>query len=282
MGNEQRFVTPLVSILIPVKNGAEFLLEAVDSCLAQKTGYRFEVVLVDDHSTDETSKIIKELTSAHPNIRGLTNIGSGVGAALQTGLVEARGSIILRLDSDDRMSPKRIETQVQTLLADNQLVMCGSQIELFGQGSASLQANHYPLSNSEICRFMQWGNAFADPSVAFRKDVAIIVGGFPTKLNGAEQYSLWLRMSKVGKVKNVPEILTSYRIHPSQFTKSRVPRVVFATILVQILWMLGVTQLRLKLRLGLRTKLESGVGQLLIARNIPKYLMHVLIAWVRT
>lgn len=281
MGNKQELAAPLVSILIPVKNGAEFLLEAVGSCLAQKTSHKFEVVLVDDHSTDETSKIIKELTSTHPNIRGLTNIGSGVGAALQTGLIEAKGSIILRLDSDDRMSPNRVETQVQTLLADNQLVLCGSQIELFGQGSVSLRANHYPLSNSDICRFMQWGNAFADPSVAFRKDFAIMVGGFPTRLNGAEQYSLWLRMSKVGKVKNIPEILTSYRIHSGQFTQSRVPKVVFATILVQMLWMLGVTQLRLKLRLGLRTKMENGVGQLLIARNIPKYFVHVLIAWIR-
>jgi hypothetical protein len=281
MGKEHEFTVPLVSILIPVKNGALFLLEAVESCLEQETTHKYEIVLIDDYSTDATPEIITQLSDEYPFIRGLINNGHGVGNALQTGLLAAAGEIVLRLDSDDRMSPHRLEMQVERLLSDSQLVLCGSQIELFGDEPIAFNANFYPLAHDEICKFMQSGNAFADPSVAFRRSSAILVGGFATKLNGAEQYSLWLRMSKVGKLCNMPEALTNYRIHSSQFTQSKVSKVVFTTIAVQSLWAFGVTQLRLKFRLGLQTGLESGVGRFRIFGHIPRYLTHVIAAWVR-
>ncbi len=282
MGNEPELAVPLVSILIPVKNGALFLREAVFSCLEQEAAFDYEILLIDDHSTDATAEIIKELCSKYPAVHGLVNRGIGVGAALQTGLLAAVGDFIFRLDSDDRMFPNRLALQVTALLDNPHMVLCGSQIDLFAEGSIPYSANHYPISNDEICRFMQTGNAFADPSVAFRRESAILVGGFSTTLNGAEQYSLWLRMSKIGELHNLPQVLTNYRVHSNQFTKSKVAKVVIATVAVQSLWILGITQLRLRFKVGTRIELQSGVGRLHMISNIPKYLCHVFVAWIRS
>jgi glycosyltransferase involved in cell wall biosynthesis len=281
MLNEEKHTALLVSVLIPVKNGATFLREALDSCINQQTNFDFEILVIDDHSTDDTLKIIEEYQLKYPFIRKLENIGIGVGRALQNGLLSTQGEIIMRLDADDRMLPHRMQKQVDILLNDSTLVLCGTQIQLFGKSKLSIQPTIYPISHSEICRFLQCGNAFADPAVAFRREAALQVGGFSKILDGAEQYSLWLRMSKVGKMVNSPEILTQYRIHENQFTQSRNLRVIIATVVVQLLWGFGITQTYLRFKFGIYAGWRTGVGRWRIFMYLPRYLIHIVIAWLR-
>jgi len=272
----------LVSVLIPVRNGASFISEAITSCLSQNTDLEFEVLVVNDSSTDDTLDILQNFSRTDSRVKVLQNRGSGVGEALQTGLLHSNAKYIVRLDADDRMLPDRIEKQIQILEADSGLVLCGSQIRLFGSSRINFLPNFYPKSNDEICQFMQIGNAFADPSVTFEREPALNVGGFCGKLDGAEQYHLWLRLSKVGKFVNVTDVLTEYRVHANQFTKSKVFKVITQTAKVQILWFLGLTQLRVRIRLGVFRPVHQGVGRARIPGHLTRYLIHSMIAWIRS
>lgn len=272
----------LVSVLIPVRNGASFISEAISSCLAQNTSSTFEVLVVNDSSSDNTLEILQIISRMDSRVKVLENEGVGVGDALQTGLLHSKAEYIVRLDADDRMLPDRIEKQIAFLQSDHNVVLCGSQIKLFGEGRIDFSPNSYPKSHEEICQFMQTGNAFADPSVAFRRKAAIEVGGFSGSLDGAEQYHLWLRLSKVGGLVNLKEVLTDYRVHQHQFTKSKILKVVTQTIKVQSLWFLGITQFRVRIRAGIFHPLKRGVGRARIPMNLVRYLVHSLVAWIRS
>lgn len=272
----------LISVLIPVRNGAPFISEAIASCLAQNTKLSFEVLVVNDSSSDDTLEIVQKHCNSDSRVKVLQNMGRGVGNALQTGLLHSKAKYIVRLDADDRMLPDRINRQIEILEADSGVILCGTQIQLFGDGMINFSPNFYPISNEEICQFMQIGNAFADPSVAFERKSALNVGGFSGKLDGAEQYHLWLRLSKVGKLVNLNEKLTDYRVHTNQFTKSKVLKVVTQTTKVQLLWFLGMTQLRVRTRVGIFRPVNQGVGRARIPRNLIRYLMHSLVAWIRS
>ena len=282
MDNEIHDPLALISILIPVKNGATFISDAIASCLDQTSTVSFEILVVNDSSSDETMEILQKLSNMDSRVKVLQSNGSGVGNALQTGLLHSRAEYIVRLDADDRMLPTRIEKQIQALASNPQVVLCGSQIKLFGDGQIIFSPNLYPLSNSDICRFLQIGNAFADPSVAFRRSSAVKVGGFHGSLDGAEQYHLWLRLSKVGDLVNLDEVLTEYRIHQNQFTKSKILKVVIQTTKVQILWFLGITQLLVRFRIGFFQPINKGARRLRIPIYSVRYMAESLVAWIRS
>jgi len=272
----------LISILIPVRNGASFISDAIASCLEQTSTFSFEILVVNDSSTDDTMEILQKLSNMDSRVKVLQSEGRGVGNALQTGLLYSRAEYILRLDADDRMLPGRIEKQTQALVSNPQMVLCGTQIKLFGEGQIAFPPNFYPLSHSDICGFLQIGNAFADPSVAFRRRSAVNVGGFHGNLDGAEQYHLWLRLSKVGELVNLDEVLTEYRIHQNQFTKSKIIKVVIKTAKVQILWFLGLTQMRSRFRIGFFQPINKGTGRFRIPIYLGRYLIESLVAWIRS
>lgn len=282
MEKRTELTSNLVSVIIPVRNGGSFISEAIGSCLSQETQFAYNIIVVNDGSTDDTVRKVKDISRIDPRVNLLHSQGRGVGQALQVGLEHSDAVYILRLDADDRMLPGRIQRQVDSLMSDKSLVLCGTQIRLFGNTDASFAPNFYPLANSDICKFMQQGNAFADPSVAFKRLSALEVGGFPLRLDGAEQYHLWLRLSKVGKLMNLSEELTEYRIHPKQFTQSKISKVVTRTSLVQILWFFGFTQLKLIVKMGSFRSYSGGVGRRLIPHNLTKYLLFSLVAWVRS
>lgn len=253
MNNRDGADLMLATILIPVRNGAKYLSECLDSCTSQVTNYNFEVLVVNDHSTDSSYSIAESYASEFAYIRVVNSPKRGVGSALNFGIQNARGRYILRLDSDDRIVPTRVEQQVSFMEQNTDYVLQGSQISFIGSPRLGLSPNFYPLGNEEILIFMQKGNAFADPSVIFRANAAAAIGPIKNYLNGAEQYDLWLRMTLLGKVANSELLLTEYRIHANQFTSARSSRVYFSTLLVQIRWILGLTQMQTKRNINLTT-----------------------------
>ncbi len=232
----------IATVLIPVRNGEKFLSDSIESCITQSTNFNFEVLIINDHSIDSTFEIAAEISRTHPQVRVLNNPLSGVGSALQFGLINSKGKYVLRLDSDDVMEPGRIDSQIKFMENNPDFVLLGSQISLIGDHHQGLKPNYYPVSNKDILGFMRKGNAFADPSVILRKDAALALRGIKNYLNGAEQYDFWLRLSLLGKVANSEAVLTKYRIHAAQFTSSRSHRVFFATMAVQVMWILGISQ----------------------------------------
>jgi glycosyltransferase involved in cell wall biosynthesis len=272
-------LVPELSVIIPVRNGGLFLAEAIESVVNQQVEFEFEILIIDDGSTDNTVEIVRDYVNTFPFVRLIHNERNGVGSALQTGLINSLGAVIVRLDSDDRMLPGRLQTHFASFGENRDLAVQGSQVAFIGNLNPGYLPNSYPKKDIEIRAFLAIGNAFADPSVAFSRDKAIAVGGFRNTLNGAEQYDLWMRLSLVGSLENLEDVFTEYRIHINQFTRTRNNRVYFSTILVQLMWFLGLTQLRTRISINRSSEKirRSSVPRISIPFFISRYILHIIV-----
>lgn len=133
---------PLVSILIPFKNTSEFLNECLFSILNQSYIY-WEVISVDDHSKDNSLEIVKEFTSKDSRIKVLSNPGKGVIQALRAAYTESRGTLITRMDSDDMMTPNRLETMVGSLKKKGRGNVAVGQVKYFSTRGISNGYDRY-------------------------------------------------------------------------------------------------------------------------------------------
>ena len=229
------------SVVIPVKNGSKFLRECLISCFSQVTEYSFEIILVDDHSTDETMSIASEFWNFKEGIfKALKNRGVGISDALNTGISASNAPYIIRLDADDVMKPHRIQKQISYIYQHPEVVLLGGQIDLISEAPINGEPNAYPCSDSSLRSFLSKGCFFAHPTVLFRKDAVEKIGGYNSKFDGAEDYELWLLLSQFGMMENLNEVLIDYRIHPNQFTVSKRRKSLIATARVRLSFILNV------------------------------------------
>jgi glycosyltransferase involved in cell wall biosynthesis len=207
------------SVVIPLKDGEKYIEEALNSCIQQQTQYNFEIIVCNDGSNDNGLNLVKNFIKSHPRV-SLKLIDSprpGIVEALNFGIDNATSQIILRFDQDDLMSMTRIQTQVEFMKSNPEVVLAGSQIKTFGERRIRDERKYrYPESNDKILRKIPFANCFAHPAVAFRKDIFKSVGGYRLGTDGCEDYDLWLRMVCEGKSVNLHQQLTSYRLHYGQ------------------------------------------------------------------
>ncbi len=138
----------MVSILIPFKNTAQFLPECLTS-ITKQTYPNWEVIAVDDHSTDNSRAIVNAFAQKHPEIKVLANFGNGIITALQTAYKVAKGEFITRMDSDDIMKPNKLKIMVDSLLAKGEGHVAVGQVKYFSEHGIS---NGYE-------RYEKWLNA---------------------------------------------------------------------------------------------------------------------------
>ena len=206
---------PLVSIVLPVFNGERFVEAALRSIWAQ-TFQGFEVLAINDGSTDGTADILSSVSD--PRLRVLTNEPRRkLSGALNRGLEEARGVYIARMDADDVMRRHRLERQVEYLKQNPTIACCGSAVKRFGTGVGGVL--RFPLSPAEVAAFSLFYSPFAHPSVMFRREwfqrEGLIYDG---SFYPAEDYELWTRVIQCFPCGNVPEVLLDYRVHDQSMT----------------------------------------------------------------
>jgi len=207
---------PRVSVVMPIYNGAVFLAASIDSVLAQ-TLEDFELILVDDGSTDDTGRIIAEYAARDPRIRTITKRNSGISDTLNQGLTVARGDWVARLDSDDLMLPERLERQLAFVAADPGLIAAGSYYEIIDAAGRS-HGSRMPLprSREELERFFAAREplSFLHPSMILRRQAALELGGYRRETEPAEDVDLFARMLATGApILIQPEVLLRYRVH---------------------------------------------------------------------
>lgn len=209
----------LVSIVMAVYNGEEFLKEALDSALDQ-THTNIEMIVVNDGSTDGTKKILDNIDDTRVRIIHLEK-NQGAANALNVGISQARGKWIAIQDADDNSYPTRIEEQVKYIVKHPELAGVGTFIECIGGGlgvsggmlrGVEKNRNSF-ISREEIKENIYWGCPLTHSSVMFSKDIFQKVGGYNTEFKIAYDYDLWLRMLENGAIENVPKVLLQYRIH---------------------------------------------------------------------
>jgi len=203
---------PMISVIIPVFNGAEYLEETVSSAL--NSAYkRFEILLIDDGSTDHSTKICKQLSKRYKKVRFYSfSKNKGLGRVLNFALQKAKGKYICRINQDDRMYRFRLKTQVDFLEKNKDVVAVGSYIRQFTpQGATRIIT--YLEEDEDIKKIWHIVSPFADPSVMYKKSVALKVGGYDQSFWPADDTHLWYRMGMAGKLANIPKPLVEVRWH---------------------------------------------------------------------
>jgi glycosyltransferase involved in cell wall biosynthesis len=205
---------PRVSVLLPVRDGARFLREALDSVLAQ-TLADFELLVVDDGSEDETPAILASV--GDERLRVLRQERLGLVPALNRAVAEARAPLLARMDADDVSLPERLERQAAYLDARPDVALAAVGVETTGEARIVL-----PDDDAALRRRLLLRNPFAHGAVAVRAEAVARAGGYRADYGANEDYDLWRRIARDWKLGAVPEILYRYREHPGAVTRSRV------------------------------------------------------------
>ena len=214
----------LVSVVIPVFNGAAFVPTAIDHVLAQT--YRpLQIVVVDDGSTDNTSEV---LTRYGDQIELVRQKNRGVGHARNTGIAASQGEYVAFLDQDDWWRPDKIARQVTSFECDPALGLVHTGVAYFDQRSQDYTRPLNPLARPELLqgecfRQLLAENHIRNSSVMVRRGLLTQVGVCDQAISGntVQDYDLWLRLSRVSRFAYLPEQLTVIRLHEQQGTWDR-------------------------------------------------------------
>jgi glycosyltransferase involved in cell wall biosynthesis len=213
---------PLVTVLLPVHNGERFLTDAINSILNQ-TFRDFELLIIDDCSTDKSISIIESFNDSRIRlIRSDKRLK--LAGVLNLGLDSSKGDLVARMDSDDISFLCRLEIQVKFMKVHKDIGICGAWVKAFGDHSSSGAVFKYPSGSDDIKASLFFDNPFAHPTVIFRKKLFDAYGlRFDGSYNPAEDYELWIRALEYFPARNLPEVLLNYRLHADSMTMSGKP-----------------------------------------------------------
>lgn len=199
------------SVLLPVYNGGEPLREAIESILAQDEP-DFEFLIIEDCSADGSADIVRSFAEKDARIRSIFHQrNAGLAATLNEGLREARGEFVARIDQDDVALPNRLSTQIRFLGTHPQVAVAGSFVYHMGRTPQWDRLVGLPVEHEEIAGTLPKYNCMYHPSVMLRRDAILALGGYRPEFRNSEDYDLWLRVSRVYRLANIPIPLLRYR-----------------------------------------------------------------------
>lgn len=213
-----RHVNPRVSVIIPVYNGSQYLVEAVQSVLAQ-TYQDYEVIVADDGSAaDSPRDVLKQFGD---KIKLLEFPHRGICATRNEAIQNSHGELIALLDSDDVWLPSKLELQVAYLDEHPEYALVYSYSTNFTNESKDEVALVKKVDfEGDIFVDLFTKNSFANSTIIMRRSVFDEVGGYDESLRAMEDYELNLRIARKYKIGRVPESLLRRRIHPGSFYTS--------------------------------------------------------------
>jgi len=211
--------SPKISVLLPVYNVECFLGDALAS-LAAQTFKDFEVIAVDDGSTDWSSNLLMEAARKWPWLHVIRQANKGMANGLNHGLSQCRGEFVARMDADDIAHPKRLEKQISAFSANPQIGMLGASIRTIGAGAR--QKWQYPTGYGEIRARIFFSSPFAHPVVMFRREaIAFRQPLYRENIIVAQDYELWSDLVWRTECMNLPDVLLDYRRHGEQLSSSK-------------------------------------------------------------
>jgi glycosyltransferase involved in cell wall biosynthesis len=206
-------MTPSITCLMAVYNGDPWLRDSVNSILAQSF-HDFELLIVNDGSTDGTLETARELSRLDPRIRIFDKENTGLASSLNYGLQYARGQWIARIDVDDICHVDRLLSQIRLASTDPDLVLIGSYFNTIDANSFVLKTYKPPVSSIRLKNILLNSSPpFPHSSVLFRLACVRDLGGYRSRVYRAEDHDLWLRLSQCGSFTVVPKVLVSIRKH---------------------------------------------------------------------
>jgi glycosyltransferase involved in cell wall biosynthesis len=208
----------LVSVVMPAYNAGAFLAQAIESVLAQ-TWRDFELIIVNDGSTDNTLEIAEGYAAQDARVKVYTQPNAGTASALNRGIDLAPGEWVFLMHADDRMRPNRLERQLAFIAEHPELSVASSLIRHIDSRNRVIGKDNSKLTTYTAVDKLVAANeliGFNHPAVALRKSSVLAVGGYRQRFWPAEDIDLWNRLVEKGyKVLVQPEFLLDYRMHGS-------------------------------------------------------------------
>jgi len=211
---------PLVSVVMPVRNGGGYLAAAVESILGQ-THRQLELILVDDHSDDDA---ISKLDIVDPRLSVVISQGSGVAAAFNTGFAHSTGDYIARMDGDDISLPERLTCQLEFLATNPAIGIAGCCVEIFSKTGIQDGFKRYEnwlnslRTATDIHKQIFIESPMPNPGTLFRRAALESLGGY-RELPWPEDYDLFMRADAAGIQMGKPEpVLLRWREHDGRLT----------------------------------------------------------------
>jgi hypothetical protein len=198
---------------MPMRDAAEFLPQAMASLQAQDFT-DFEVVGIDDGSTDDTAHLFTRL--ADERFRLHAGPARGISAALNLGLDVARADLVARMDADDECRPDRLRLQAAILDADARVVAVASAYDVIDANGSVERTQVAPLDDLCTRGMLLSHNPFGHGSMMLRRSAMVAAGGYRTEDEPAEDYAAWLRLAEHGRFAATDQPLYHHRSHGGQ------------------------------------------------------------------
>ena len=206
----------VVSVIIPCYNHARFLGEAIESVLAQSY-CNFEIIVVDDGSTDNTAEVAKR----YSRIRYISQENAGLASARNTGLQQSRGEFLIFLDADDRLLANALETGVACMREHPECAFVSGRCRILDEGGAILASpRQLRVERDHYLHLLSGGSYIWCPAtVLYRRSVFDFVRGFEPELSPAADYDLYLRVTRDFPVYCHGYVVAEYRQHSSNMSR---------------------------------------------------------------
>lgn len=203
-----------------VHNGAPWVREAIASVLAQ-TGRDLELIVIDDGSTDDTPAVVTGAAAGDRRVRVVRQTHAGLTKALNHALALATAPLVARLDADDVALPERLARQRAYLDAHPDVGLLGTACREIDAAGREVRVISPPADDAEIRRALIRRNPFVHSSVMLRRALVTAAGGYDESLAVAQDYDLWMRLSRVTRLANLAEPLVTRRLVPGRVTATR-------------------------------------------------------------
>uniref|UniRef100_UPI0030CB1C0C glycosyltransferase n=1 Tax=Novosphingobium sp. ZN18A2 TaxID=3079861 RepID=UPI0030CB1C0C len=232
---------PALSVAMSVYNGERFLAEAIESVLAQTFG-DFEFLILDDGSRDGTRDIVAAYAARDPRIRPIVRENRGLIASLNQLLAEARAPLVARMDADDVCLRRRFERQVQFLGEHPDYGVLGSwTLEIDGDGNewsdGGTPPSALPVTHEAFLASIDGqGPLLCHSAVMYRRDAVLAVGGYHAAFRHCEDLDLWLRLSSLTRIANLPEYLLRYRRYDEQVSNRHATEQQIGAAVARMAW----------------------------------------------
>ncbi len=211
---------PQISVVMACYNAMPYLPSAIDSIRNQSFN-DWELIVVNDGSTDTSLEYLLSIANEEPRLRIETQRNQGQQAAANRGIRLATAPLIARMDADDVAPPQRLEKQLAYLNSHPQVGLVGGQIKRMGEHKSGLPSN-LPLDHATIVAgLLKNHHTLCNGTILFRKELFDQVGGY-WKHNIAEDWDMFLRISDVAQIVNLPDLLLTMRLHKGSINGRRI------------------------------------------------------------
>lgn len=267
---------PLVSIIMPVYNAGHFLAEAIAS-LQNQTHQNWELIAVDDHSIDNSWKILKEFAQNDTRIKiSRTRKNRGVAYTTNLALSKTKGEFIARMDADDISLPWRLQKQVDFLQKNPQVIAIGGQCELIDRNGTVIGGKRFPTDFKKIKEMIFVSIPLQQPTLMVNRQLLPKdFSWYEDSFDVAEEVELLFKLFQYGQVRNLPATILQYRLHNQNLSLQNPKRTFFLTFKTRIK---AIFQYHYQPTIK---GLIATLGQLMVVSLLPNQLIFPLYSFFR-